>query len=215
MITTLLYAPVESEPQILHALRKILEFPDRGRVVLYSSVKPPLPSEVSHVPATPMDWAQQQKHQATALLDYTQTDDTHLLHCECDGFPINPQLWDPTWVQYDYIGAPWGAPGSPTAPVRGDGLYRVGNGGFSLRSRKLLTQCWKLRNEYPTGEASDVWLCQYPYLRSRLGKLNWAPIPVALRFSFEAPIPEYPNWDTTKSFGFHGRNFHPNLCKIN
>jgi hypothetical protein len=51
-----------------------------------------------------------------------------------DGFAINPQAWDDRFWEYDYIGAPWpwmwgGGPYWP-GPI-------VGNGGFSLRSRKL------------------------------------------------------------------------------
>jgi hypothetical protein len=52
---------------------------------------------------------------------------THLLVMQWDSFIINPQYWNNSFLEYDYIGAPW--PHHPKTPV--------GNGGFSLRSKKL------------------------------------------------------------------------------
>src|SRR5262245_61590852 len=49
----------------------------------------------------------------------------HCLIVQEDGYIIRPHLWNPLWLNFDYIGAPWG-----------DGV--VGNGGFSLRSRRLM-----------------------------------------------------------------------------
>ena len=50
-----------------------------------------------------------------------------VLVIQYDGFVINPHKWDIKFSEYDYIGAPW--------PWAKD--YQVGNGGFSLRSKKL------------------------------------------------------------------------------
>jgi hypothetical protein len=56
------------------------------------------------------------------LWKYIET--PHFLILHTDGFIINPKAWDDKWLEYDYIGCPWG---------NGD----VGGGGFSLRSTKL------------------------------------------------------------------------------
>jgi len=54
-----------------------------------------------------------------------------------DGFVINPDKWDNQFFEYDYIGAPWEqVPHSYLDPWGKP--HRVGNGGFSFRSKKLL-----------------------------------------------------------------------------
>ena len=53
---------------------------------------------------------------------------THVLIIQWDSFILHPELWTHDFLQYDYIGAVW--PHHPDTPV--------GNGGFSLRSVKLL-----------------------------------------------------------------------------
>ena len=72
------------------------------------------------------------------LYKYINTD--HCLTIHSDGFVINPQLWDNDFLKYDYIGAPW----SHTIPYYGQ-KYRVGNGGFSLRSKNLINLCRNIR----------------------------------------------------------------------
>ncbi len=54
---------------------------------------------------------------------------SHCLLVQADGYVLNGQAWRPEFLQYDYIGAPWG------------GRNLVGNGGFSLRSKRLLESC--------------------------------------------------------------------------
>ena len=34
-------------------------------------------------------------------------DTSHCLLIQADGFVINPNKWDDSWLEYDYIGAPW------------------------------------------------------------------------------------------------------------
>ena len=53
----------------------------------------------------------------------------HVLLIQWDGYVINPDSFDPAFLDRDYIGAKW---------FWFDDGMRVGNGGFSLRSRKLL-----------------------------------------------------------------------------
>jgi hypothetical protein len=112
-----------------------------------------------------------------------------------DGFVLNPAAWDPALLEYDYAGAPM--------PV-GDGLV-VGNGGFSLRSRKLLHA---LRDDaqirdYDAARAGswfeDVAICSI--FRQRLEEahgIRFAPAQMADRFAAGRTLP------TQNSFGFHG-----------
>ena len=66
------------------------------------------------------------------LSEYVSTD--FCLVFQSDGFVLNPEFWTDEFLSYDYIGAPW-----PSylefGPAEGQ---QVGNGGFSLRSKRLL-----------------------------------------------------------------------------
>jgi hypothetical protein len=58
-------------------------------------------------------------------------DTSHVLIVQHDGWILNPECWNDAWLEYDYIGCQtgnWGEQGD-----NGKG----GNGGFSLRSKKL------------------------------------------------------------------------------
>lgn len=55
----------------------------------------------------------------------------HMLVVQHDGFILNPESWDPAWLQYDYIGPLF-------IQDRHITHLSVGSGGFSFRSRKLM-----------------------------------------------------------------------------
>src|SRR5258708_19255912 len=61
------------------------------------------------------------------LVDHIDTE--HVLLIQWDGYVVNPDAWLEPFLACDYIGAKWSWH---------DAAERVGNGGFSLRSRKLL-----------------------------------------------------------------------------
>jgi hypothetical protein len=52
---------------------------------------------------------------------------------QTDAFLLNDTVDD--WLEYDYIGAPWGG------RVSKDMHKKVGNGGFSLRTRSGMLRC--------------------------------------------------------------------------
>jgi hypothetical protein len=81
-------------------------------------------------------------------------------------------------------------------------LGRVGNGGFSLRSKRWL-EAGKAAPPHE-GEPEDVFCCQ-KYLDHYLHcGCRVAPIDLAQKFSIEHKIPEYAEWSVRDSFGFHG-----------
>lgn len=112
---------------------------------------------------------------------------SHVLCVQWDGYVLDPARWEPAFLEYDYIGAPW--------PHFGDTM-RVGNGGFSLRSRRLLEACATLD---VGDEAEDIAICRThrPVLEQRFG-LRFAPEDLARRFAFERAAPR------GDEFGFHG-----------
>jgi hypothetical protein len=111
---------------------------------------------------------------------------SHALCVQWDGYVLNAAAWDPAFLDYDYIGAPW--------PQFADGMI-VGNGGFSLRSRRLVEACAVLP---VPDEPEDVAICRTHRQRLEAQGLRFAPEKVARRFAFERTAP------TGQEFGFHG-----------
>lgn len=111
---------------------------------------------------------------------------SHVLVIQWDSFILHPELWINDFLQYDYIGAVW--PHHPDTPV--------GNGGFSLRSVKLLEAL-----ESPTitkRHPEDFCICvdNKATLENQFG-IRFAPTNVAEQFAVERS-----EWHP--AFGFHG-----------
>ena len=117
---------------------------------------------------------------------YLQT--SHMLIVQWDGYVLDPSMWRDDYLTVDYIGAVW--------PQYKD-EHRVGNGGFSLRSRKLLNAL-----------TSDAIVAQHPedvciartyraLLEQRWG-IRFADEAMAHQFAFERER------QGTSNFGFHG-----------
>ena len=131
----------------------------------------------------------------------------HFLIFQWDGFIINPHLWWDGFVEYDYIGAPWPQPYRPAPDLK------VGNGGFSLRSRRLSTTLPQLNAAY-RGEPEDVFIANQIQSNPNLGQFSLAPAQIARHFSVEhqsylPPTDKDDSIPKTGTFGFHGWfNFH-------
>jgi hypothetical protein len=117
-----------------------------------------------------------------------------------DGYVTRSHAWDPAFLQYDYIGAPWkeGAHFTPEGtPVR------IGNGGFSLRSKKLLNALNELHlpfTDHGTGYFNeDGIICVYYRAKLEAYGIKYAPVSVASKFSREARCPD----SERRPFGFH------------
>jgi len=117
----------------------------------------------------------------------------YVLIVQYDGFVLNASAWQPAFLDYDYIGA--------TISINRRTL--VGNGGFSLRSRRLLEALrddpdirgYDARRD-PLSEDLAISDRFRPRLESRYG-LRFAPERVADDFAAELKAP------TLRTFGFH------------
>lgn len=111
---------------------------------------------------------------------------SHVLVVQWDGFVVNPDRWDDNFLNYDYIGAPWV-----------NSRHPVGNGGFSLRSRKLVDALQDSDVRFFNPE--DYAICDryHDLLVERYG-IRFAPAAVASHFSCETHQPPAP------TFGVHG-----------
>jgi len=116
---------------------------------------------------------------------------SHALYVQWDGIAINRTQWKNEFLGYDYIGAPW--------PWEPEGK-NVGNGGFSLRSKRLLDACLddriKLTETDPVAEDKIIGSINRDYLEQQYA-IKFAPTAVARQFSYELGQHE-------PSFGFHG-----------
>jgi hypothetical protein len=120
------------------------------------------------------------------LAGHIRTD--HCLIVQWDGFILDALQWTPDFLGYDYIGAPW--------PQFSNG-HDVGNGGFSLRSRRLLQACRD--PSFREGHPEDIAICRTnrSLLESEHG-IRFADRSTARQFAFERTAPSSP------TFGFHG-----------
>ena len=146
------------------------------------------------------------------LIDYVDTD--FCINVQYDGFIINPDLWTDEFFNYDYIGACWHFMGSKN---------NVGNGGFSLRSKKLLQEVSKLSDYDPDNTTwhtplqavdrpltpEDWFICYHSYDKLIDKGIKFAPVELARRFSVENPgiLSDYDRdlLSSYKSFGFHDK----------
>lgn len=119
------------------------------------------------------------------LADYITTD--HVLIVQYDGMAVNKNYWNNDFVKVDYIGAPW--------------LWRpfgqqVGNGGFSLRSRRLIEATASL----PVNDSynEDQYICDVLKPQLVESGIRFADVKLASQFSTEREAGYRP------SFGFHG-----------
>ncbi len=113
---------------------------------------------------------------------------SHALLVQWDGYAVNPAAWDPAFLDCDYIGAKW---------YWYEDDLRVGNGGFSLRSRKLLDALQDPRIVLTDVEDVTIGRTFRRLLEGEHG-IRFASEALADRFSFEAAYP------IGRPFGFHG-----------
>jgi len=111
---------------------------------------------------------------------------SHVLVIQWDSFITHPNLWKNEFLDYDYIGPVW--PHHPETPV--------GNGGFSLRSVKLLHAIQ--RPEFIKSHPEDYCICadNKDFLEKECD-IQFAPTEIAEQFAVERS-----EWHET--FGFHG-----------
>lgn len=180
--------PVPTERSLLRSGSRVAF----GRVLCLSTT----PCATPELTALPCEWVEIPPLTLTGYNRFCLADlhryitTPHCLTIQSDSWVETPEAWDPAWLQYDYIGAPW--------PVGHTGTdYRVGNSGFCLRSTRLLaatsslpTDSYVWRGRRKDGCRDDVITCvMYREQLEREG-LRFAPVEVAARFAFELPVPE-------------------------
>ena len=171
-------------------------------------------SDVEIIRINPIDYEQYNKFIIYDLYKYIDTD--YALLVQDDGFITNPECWTNDFLNYDYIGAPWPLPQDNWSfrDIFGN-IIRVGNGGFSFRSKKLLSVASKLdipwKSYYGMYNEDAFITCYNRHIYEGEG-CKFAPLEIAVKFSKELEINENAN---VKTFGIHGSqrtiDFYKNL----
>ncbi len=134
------------------------------------------------------------------VYQYIKTD--YSLLVQNDGYVLHPNKWDSRFFDYDYIGAPW----PKDAHFIEDGTnIRIGNGGFSFRSKKLLN-IFNEKNlpftDNGTGFYHEDGIISV-YYRKKLEEygVKFPPVKIAAKFSRETICKDSKYY----TFGFHNK----------
>ncbi len=190
-------------PQTISALTKSMVVMSYAQVLLISHERPvDLPLGITFKPCRQLrsidayNW-----FMVFELAKYIETD--FALVIQHDGYVRNPDKWTNDFLNYDYLGAPW--PANTFFDQSGTEV-RVGNGGFSLRSKRLLGAFTALQLSFDADVTSfpseDSVICVQHRKELEAYGIKFAPVELAASFSREF---DYDANDPS-SFGFH---FHP------
>ena len=178
---------------------KVLNFSCKGvtfkDVILFSDDKPNnITENIKFIKIQKIDSVQKYNEFILRnLVDYIETD--FCLIIQNDGFVINHHLWRNEFLNYDYIGAPWSKQGM----LVWGRTNRIGNGGFSLRSKKLMEFIKSFKTiDYNSPE--DV----ITSLVIEKHNFKYPTVELACKFSLECPLEDYP-FNVHECFGFHGK----------
>lgn len=118
-------------------------------------------------------------------------EESHFLIFQWDGFPLSSEKWDDSFLDHDYIGAPWFYTESDTGVV--------GNSGFCLVSTKLFKtlHALEIKHDITNHSNDDQIICIQNRRKLEENGIVFAPVEVAMTFSRESRF-------NGKSFGFHG-----------
>jgi hypothetical protein len=143
-------------------------------------------------------------------------DSPFVLVWQWDGFVLDPSAWTGDFMEWDYVGAPvWSTHWLMSAakmnvmvpkwenPLADCELPYVGNGGFSLRSRRFVEACSRLGDpvEPTMAMVEDMYLCIEKRRELEGQGLRFAPAELAGKF---ARLDEWDERGLDGCFGFHG-----------
>jgi len=185
---TLLFVETRAHKITERVIADCLSKANFGDILIYTDKPELIPvagARYEHVPDFPNKKLAGQFYYGQAMAK-VETDFALML--EWDGGIFDASKWRPEFFDYDYIGAPWVVrPGDP---------YPVGNGGFTLMSRKLGHFVNANLRAYPVSTDWDFCRVQRPnYERNGF---KWPSAELASFFSWELG-PRNPD-----HFGYHG-----------
>lgn len=195
----------------IRALKHSMKGISFGEVLLLTD-KDVSPSGIKTIKIDTLDYIGYSHFIVYELYKYINTD--FVLIIQDDGFVTNPEMWNSEFLKYDYIGAPFPIPQPDDNISYRDpfgNLVRVGNGGFSLRSKKLLSLPSELNLEWKPYfgyyNEDGFFAVHNKHILEEHGCV-FAPVEIAGSFSIESTTIETLG---KIQFGFHGKhnkNYH-------
>ena len=164
-----------------------------GKVILFTHEMVHVDNSICLIQIEKIDTIEKYSDFCLKLKKYLSNE--FVLLVQNDGFIVNPNLWNDDFLNYDYIGAPWNLTFVPG--------QRVGNGGFSLRSKKFLEFSSKFNST--NGVPEDNFLCLYNYDSAVENGIKFAPTELASKFAHEYHNPYKWYFEPSEHFGFHGK----------
>lgn len=119
---------------------------------------------------------------------------SHALVIQYDGYVLRGEAWSNDFLNWDYLGAPFNPSGI------------IGNGGFSLRSKRLME--WLSKQSWDDFHPEDSCICVRHRAEMEAAGFKIAPPEVAKRFAVEGRSWNSKEWQGTTNcwtaeFGFH------------
>jgi hypothetical protein len=165
--------------------------------IIFISYEDPQIEGVRFIHTEPISYFDYNKWCLHNLKEYVTTDFGLLF--QDDGFPLNPEMWSDEFMDYDYVGAP--------LPIDTNLLHnpieRIGGGGFTLRSKKLLnlTSEWK---DFDWTINEDTYISFINRNELIENGLRICPHNIARHFVIQNAIDD--NHTLFNTFGYHGRD---------
>lgn len=190
----------EKAIRVLEHCMKEINF---GSVKLFTSKFLPKRSDIEIIHCAPIkDSADYSCFVLRNLVDYIDTD--YMLIVQVDGYIYNAKAWNPKFKEFDYIGAPWYIgtcviEGLPETTIENC----VGNGGFSLRSKRIMTKTREIifKNRDPLIHPEDAYMCRKIRAELESEGMTFASMVLAREFSLENNHIDEPYGN---QFGWHG-----------
>jgi len=206
----------------LKALKYSSTFINFKNIKFFSPVNPSVNSFYEYVQIPKLSYDDYSKFCLVDLPDYIDTEFVLIIHD--DGFICNPHLWSDEFLNYDYIGAMWPQghlfenskrwPFVHQKYIESKFEYIIGNGGFCLRSKKLIDKVKKLYKDEYYGIPEDVLIGIGFRKELEENNIKFANYDIASKFSCETTHLADRIIHPSNTFGFHGRDTYKNLIKV-
>jgi hypothetical protein len=132
----------------------------------------------------------------------------YVMFIQYDGFPTNKDCWSDEFLKYDFIGAPVRMD-TDSFVVNYDNFF-VGNGGFSLRTKRLMMLTKNIEQQFVDGDDSfwleDMLICHKNRSWLEDMGITFAPLELAQQFSKGETL------GLENTLGFHMHNLVPEYC---
>ena len=193
-VSIVIFDTTKNKKLAIFALKQATMLSNIGNIHIFSD-EAFFPGAIFH-PIPVIKSSNDYSHQVLSLSPDNFSED-RLLIIQWDGFPVAQKYWTDEFLKYDYIGA----------PLHGPEGWWVGNGGFSLRSKKLLRSIKELNirvdGSSKQDQPEDQLICLRNGARLKKNGIEFAPLNIAKKFSFQHGMID------KKSLGFHSYHLLP------